>query len=120
MPPPGKHTSATGSGCSGAMISTEISSAPSPGSVTPESTRNVSTRSVTRPPPSATPHPGEDRAGHARAAQHVLPFRDLFRRSATPLPHAFHHAVHAVDVGLADQSAVRVHRHRAADVDAAA
>src|SRR4051794_36330636 len=58
---------------------------------------------------------------HTGAARHQHMFRavDLVHRRATDLAHALGDAVHAVDVGLAELTAVGVDRQSAADLDAA-
>jgi hypothetical protein len=52
----------------------------------------------------------QPRGGHAGAGgdEHVLDVIDLVHRAAAYLPHALGDAVHAVDVGLAELTTVRV------------
>src|SRR4051794_2027081 len=54
----------------------------------------------------------------SRGHQHVLYRRDLVDRRGTNLPHTFGDAVHAVDVGLTELTAVCVDRQLAAELDA--
>ena len=49
----------------------------------------------------------------------MLGVGDLIRGGAAHLPHTFQDVVHAVDVSLAEQSAIGVHGRLAADLDVA-
>src|SRR2546423_13136050 len=110
MLPPARQTSAMLAGAVGSQTETPTLSSASFGSETPAATRNTSTSGC-----------AENRARHAGRHQHMLDFfRNLIDRSPTDLSHTFGHAVHAVDVGFAEQSAVRVDGQRAVNRHAAA
>ena len=61
----------------------------------------------------------QDRPTHPRRQQHVLDVFHLVRRRAPDLADGFRHEIHAVDVGLADQAAIRRERDRAVESDVA-
>src|SRR4051794_14629480 len=63
---------------------------------------------------------GEDQTAATGGHQHVLGAVDLVRCSAAHLAHALEDVVHPVDVRLAEEPTVGIHRELAADLDVAA
>src|SRR3984957_10278814 len=58
----------------------------------------------------------ENCAGHAAGHERIGQVLDLVRGRSAQLPHRLRDVVHAVDVSLADQATVGVHRQRATDL----
>src|SRR5258707_12947260 len=61
----------------------------------------------------------QDHGAGARRAHDARRVPDLVDGGASDLPHALDDVVEAVDVSLAEQAALRVHRERAAELDVA-
>src|SRR5580692_5451239 len=144
MPPPGRHTNSTAGSIRrcGKWTATAMSRRPSSGKERPLSVRKVSTdalpsgeASAAGGPPPHTPTAAvvtlvdmaprvldfaQDGSGHTRGDQHVAHVLDLVHRRTADLAYAFGHAVHAVDVRLAEQAAVCIDGQTAVDGDCAA